>query len=231
MKKILIMAAVVSAVVFSSCGMGGRSVKTDLDSVAYAFGIDMGNYLKTIDSTMNPNLIAKGIIDAFKNQGISQDSARNILQEYFMIKLPLKQQRAEEDFLAGVPKNNINATVRESGLIYEVLEPGDENVRAAINDKVLVNYHGTLRDGSTFDQRDSASFLLAPRALVPGWLEAIPLLGQGGKARFWIPSELGYGPQGKRDMFGNPVIGPYETLIFEIELLEVTPAEETPEVK
>ena len=60
MKKIAILGAV-AAVVFSSCGTGAGSLKTEQDSLAYAVGLDFGNYVKGVDSTLDVNVIAAGI--------------------------------------------------------------------------------------------------------------------------------------------------------------------------
>lgn len=223
MKKFIVMAAAV-AVVFSSCGIGGKSIKTDLDSVAYAIGVDLGTQLKASDSLMNPNLVAKGIIDVFKGRAkMTQDSARMIQQEYFTVKLPAKKQKAEEEYLVSVPADNKNAVKLESGLIYEVLNPGDETVKATSDqDTVKVTYVGRFRDGKEFDssKQDTVSFPL--NRVIRGWTEGMKLVGKGGKLKLWVPSELAYGPQGNQQ-WGGP-IGPYEPLVFEVEVIDIIPA-------
>lgn len=230
MKKLLIVAAVV-AVTFSSCGVGGGSIKTDVDSLAYAIGVDFGTQLKQLDSTMNPNIVAKGLIDVFNNRNkMTSDSAGMIIQEYMMIKLPAKKQKQEAIYLESVEKGNPNITKTESGLMYEVIMPGDETVKAVNDaDVVKVKYIGRLKEGAEYDaskegtifdqNEDGVEFPL--NRVIRGWTEGMKLVGKGGKIRLWIPSEIAYGPQGSR---GGP-IGPYEPLFFEVELLEVTPAE------
>lgn len=230
MKKLLIVATII-AMAFSSCGGGGGSVKTDLDSLAYAIGIDLGTQIKATDSTMNPNLIAKGIIDVFKNRNkMTRDSATKIQQEYFMIKLPAKKQKEEVSYLESVEQGNKNIVKTESGLMYEVIMPGDMNVKANDDkDVVKVNYVGRFKEGLTydpkkegeqFDANDGIEFPL--NRVIKGWTEGMKLVGKGGKIKLWIPSELAYG-QGNK-MMGGP-IGPNEPLVFEVELVDVTPAE------
>ncbi len=149
MKKLLIVAAV-AAVAFSSCGVGGGSIKTDLDSLAYAIGVDLGTQIKSIDSTMNPNIVAKGLIDVFKNNNkMKQDSAGRIIQEYMMIKFPAKKQKEEVAYLESVEKGNPNIIKTESGLMYEVIMPGDETIKAVNDaDVVKVNYVGRFKEPS-----------------------------------------------------------------------------------
>ncbi len=104
-----------------------------------------------------------------------------------------------------------------SGLQYEVIRPGTGKRPSTFN-KVKVHYHGTLTNGSVFDssvQRGQpATFGVSQ--VIPGWTEGLQLMKEGAKYRFTIPPNLAYGPRG-----APPKIGPNETLIFDVELLEV----------
>jgi FKBP-type peptidyl-prolyl cis-trans isomerase FklB len=108
-----------------------------------------------------------------------------------------------------------------SGLQYEVVRAG-QGPRPTVDDTVSTHYRGTHVDGSEFDATDPAgepaTFPL--RGVVPGWQEALPLMGVGAKWRLYVPPELGYGEEGS-----PPVIEPNEVLIFEIELVKILPAE------
>ncbi|KLD69243.1 hypothetical protein Y886_43125 [Xanthomonas hyacinthi DSM 19077] len=85
--------------------------------------------------------------------------------------------------------------------------------------KVRVNYEGKLLNGEVFDSSyktgQPAEFLLSQ--VVPGWSEGVALMPVGAKYRFWIPSNLGYGPRGTP---GGP-IGPDAMLTFDVELLGI----------
>lgn len=132
---------------------------------------------------------------------------------------PERNLEASQAFLE---KNKQRAGVKttESGLQYEILEEGpaegDSPTEANI---VSVHYRGTLLDGSEFDSShargEPAQFPLAQ--VIPGWTEGVQLMSEGDKFRFYIPPSLAYGETGTP---GGP-IGPNETLIFEVELLEV----------
>jgi FKBP-type peptidyl-prolyl cis-trans isomerase FklB len=108
----------------------------------------------------------------------------------------------------------------ESGLQYEVLEKGTGG-KPDSNDSVKVHYEGTLIDGEVFDssfgQDDPVSFQMSQG--IKGWTEALQLMTVGDKWKLFIPSDLAYGET------GNNSIGPNETLIFEVELIGVTPKE------
>ena len=107
----------------------------------------------------------------------------------------------------------------DSGLYYKMeLEGKGKAPNSGQN--VKVHYTGSLLDGSVFDssiQRgEPIDIPIGIGRVIPGWDEGIMLLKEGGKARFVIPSELGYGSQG-----AGGVIPPNATLIFDVELIKV----------
>lgn len=125
---------------------------------------------------------------------------------------------AEIDAREGVEKS-------ESGLRYEILEAGDTEKKPSQTDRVRVHYEGKLIDGSVFDSSykkgQPATFAVA--GVVRGFGEGLQLIGEGGKIRLYIPSDLGYG--------NNPPsgdIGPGDLLIFEVELQEILPPPQRP---
>jgi FKBP-type peptidyl-prolyl cis-trans isomerase len=106
----------------------------------------------------------------------------------------------------------------ESGLQYKVLSKGTGPSPLA-DDEVEVHYHGTLLNGQVFDssiQRDEPTKLNIS-GVIKGWQEALKLMKVGGKWKLFIPSDLAYAESGSNS------IGPNETLIFEVELLGISP--------
>jgi len=104
-----------------------------------------------------------------------------------------------------------------SGLQYKVLEPGSGKAPAS-TDVVLVNYRGTLLNGKEFDSsyKRNAPIEFPLNGVIPGWTEGLQLIKEGGKIQLFIPPNLAYGPTG-----AGGLIGPNETLVFEVELLKV----------
>lgn len=143
------------------------------------------------------------------------------MQQYFtereerMLQKTLRENRAKEqaffDDLFGLP----GVQSLGSGLYYQILEPGNEK-KPKRTDSVIVHYEGRFLDNTVFDStsgRQPAAFKLDE--VIDGWTQGVPLIGEGGKIKLFVPAKLGYGDQAR------PSIPPGSTLVFEIELLKV----------
>ena len=105
--------------------------------------------------------------------------------------------------------------VLESGLQYKVVKAG-EGATPKLSDTIKANYKGTFINGETFDESPEGQPIEIPvGGVIRGWVEALQKMKVGDKWMLYIPSDLAYGPQ------GPPGIGPNQTLIFEIELVEI----------
>ena len=107
-----------------------------------------------------------------------------------------------------------------NGVTWEVLKEGT-GAAPQQGDSVSVHYTGWLEDGTKFDssvdRNQPFSFRIGRGTVIQGWEEAVATLKVGGKSKFTIPSELGYGARG-----AGGVIPPNATLIFDIELLAIS---------
>ena len=125
-----------------------------------------------------------------------------------------KEKPAFDKFLAD---NKITTKPTASGLIYVEIKKGS-GPHPAATDQVVVNYIGTLLDGTKFDASADhggpATFGL--NQVIPGWTEGLQLMAKGGKAKLVIPSALGWGAQGN-----GQIIPPYAPVTFEVELVEI----------
>ena len=88
-------------------------------------------------------------------------------------------------------------------------------------DKVKVHYHGTLIDGTVFDSsvQRGEPVTFGVNQVIKGWTEVLQKMKVGDKWKVAIPSDLAYGERAVSE-----AIGPNETLVFEIELLDIEPA-------
>ena len=128
----------------------------------------------------------------------------------------LEQKQAAE---AAMEKLAAGFLKTESGLRYQIIQKGSGK-QAEKGKKVSVHYQGALENGEVFDssykRKQPIDFQLGVGQVIEGWDEGIALLQVGDKARFVIPSYLGYGSSG-----AGGVIPPDATLVFDVELVDV----------
>lgn len=112
-----------------------------------------------------------------------------------------------------------NAGVTETGMKYEIIKEGTGPMPKR-GDSVTVHYTGWLEDGTKFDssvdRNQPFTFKLGVGQVIQGWDDGVATMRVGGKTKFFIPPELGYGSRG-----AGGVIPPNAKLIFEVELLSI----------
>ncbi|MDD3859183.1 MAG: FKBP-type peptidyl-prolyl cis-trans isomerase [Bacteroidales bacterium] len=197
-------------------------ITSQVDSASYAIGMQIGdNFTKQgLDTIMNVELILQGIKDQMAKTAKFDIAATDaIIQEFFgeMQKAKSGDKLAEgEKFLAENGKRE-GVVTTASGLQYEVLTLGT-GPKPTISNTVKTHYKGTLLNGtvfdSSYDRGEPISFPL--NGVIKGWTEGLQLMPVGSKFKFFIPYNLAYGERG-----AGQLIGHYETLIFEVELLGI----------
>lgn len=210
----------------------GTSLDTDAQKRSYALGMDIGNSIKDLPVELQTEQLAAGIRDTVNGEAeLSQEEFQKVM-EGFVAELETAQEqkttadaeanRKEGEAFLAENKDKEGVKVTDSGLQYKVLEEGDGPSPDA-GDSVTVHYEGRLLDGTVFDSsREREEPVTFPvSAVIPGWTEALQLMEQGARYRLFIPSELAYGERGAGEK-----IGPNETLIFDVELLEVVEEED-----
>ena len=106
-----------------------------------------------------------------------------------------------------------------SGVEYQVLKPGTGTATPTDDDVALINYEGTLTDGTTFDKSPQPT-PMPVKGVVPGFSEAMKMMPKGAKYRFWIPPALAYGDKDQKDQTGKVVIPAHSVLIFTVDMLD-----------
>ncbi|WP_445715052.1 peptidylprolyl isomerase [Flavobacterium sp.] len=146
-------------------------------------------------------------------------NAEKTFAEYFVKKEAAekaaleKQKEAKEKAL----KEFANAATTPSGLKYIVLQEGTGNKPVATSN-VKVHYTGMFLDGKVFDSsvQRGETIDFGINQVIKGWGEALQLMNEGSKYKFYLPSNLAYGEKG-----AGGVIPPNADLIFEIELIKI----------
>lgn len=222
MKKLKIAAAIFAIASVLQVNAQTMELKTQADSINYAIGVSVGANLKTAGlESLNSDMVAKAMSSSIKGETLLMDAAKanQVINDY-MTAVQAKKGEASKGkgatFLAENKKKKGVITLPD-GLQYEVIKEGT-GLKPTTTDKVKVHYHGTLIDGTVFDssvQRgEPATFGVTQ--VIKGWTEILLLMNVGSKYKIYLPSDLAYGDKG-----AGGQIGPYETLIFEVELLEI----------
>lgn len=221
----IIAALTIASVAMTACNTKGGSakLKTDVDSVSYFIGVNIGQNIKEANMpTFNTELFAQAVEDVLAKKDIKfkQEEMGMYLQQYFnkLQKISADKNLKEGQEFLKKNKERKEVMTTASGLQYEVLKVGT-GATPKESDMVSVHYKGTLIDGtvfdSSYDRGEPVSF--AVNGVIPGWTETLQLMKAGSKYKVYIPSELGYGanpnPRGK--------IKPNSVLIFEMELLSI----------
>ena len=226
--SLLLILAVAISITTWSCKSQNKveDKKIDLtskvDSASYAIGMQIGqNFAQQgLDTVMNIDLIIAGLKDQIaKEAKLDINQTDQIVNDFFM-----EQQKAAsagklkegEDFLKENGKRE-GVVTTASGLQYEVITMGT-GPKPTISSTVKTHYRGTLLNGTEFDssykRNEPISFPL--NGVIKGWTEGLQLMPVGSKFKFYIPYNLAYGERG-----AGQLIGPYETLIFEVELISI----------
>lgn len=203
----------------------------EVDSVSYLLGVNIGSFFKGNGfaeelKEINMAQFKKGIVDFLEAEGspydadfteqfdIDPNEMQRIFDEFLGKKQTYKAAKSLAEGKAFLAKNALKEGVdtTASGLQYSIESPGAD-YKVAPQDTVWVNYKGTLIDGTVFDENENTMFVA--NRVIRGWTEGLGLLGEGGKATFYIPSELAYGERGTRG------IAPNSTLIFDVEVIKV----------
>ncbi|MEE3219588.1 MAG: FKBP-type peptidyl-prolyl cis-trans isomerase, partial [Planctomycetota bacterium] len=190
---------------------------------SYAIGASIGRGLKNDGADIDPELVGRGLIDAFV-EGEVQLTNEEIRAAIIAFKDKLRRD-AQARYLDN-NKTRLGVKTTESGLQYRVIAAGD-GATPKQTDTVKVHYRGTLIDGTEFDSSyDSGEPSTFPVAgVIAGWTEALKLMKVGSHWEVVVPADLGYGenprPGGK--------IKPGDALIFDMKLLGIAGQQTKPD--
>ena len=210
--------------------------KSDDEQAAYALGASLGRYMdnslkeqEKLGIKLDKDQLIAGVQDAFANKSkLSDQEIEQTLQTFEGRVKASAQAKMEQDAKANADKGDKfradftkekGVKKTESGLLYQVEKPG-AGAAPKDSDTVVVNYKGTLTDGTEFDNSYTRGEPLSFRldGVIPGWTEGLKHIKNGGKIKLVIPPALAYGKT------GVPGIPANSTLVFDVELLDVKAA-------
>ncbi|MFZ4832603.1 FKBP-type peptidyl-prolyl cis-trans isomerase [Rouxiella sp. Mn2063] len=210
--------------------------KSDDEQAAYALGASFGRYMdnslkeqEKLGIKLDKDQLISGIQDAFANKTkLSDADIEKTLQTFEGRVKEAAQAKVDQDAKVNADKGDKfraefakekGVKTTKSGLQYQVEKPGT-GAEPKDSDTVVVNYKGTLTDGTEFDNSYTRGEPLSFRldGVIPGWTEGLKHIKKGGKIKLVIPPALAYGKT------GVPGIPANSTLVFEVELLDIKPA-------
>jgi len=212
-----------------SASAAKSGLNAPINKQSYSLGVSFGEYLKRaidenkkVDINLSTDFVLQGVQDALSgDKKLSRTEIAAIMKSLDQLArrkhteiAQVKKQKAlklEQDYMSkNAKKEGVNITA--SGLQFKVLALGT-GAKPTANDRVRVQYTGTLIDGTKFDSSLSSEFGVS--RVIKGWTEGLQLMPVGSKFSFVIPSALAYG---ERD---TGKIKPHSVLLFDVELLEI----------
>jgi len=197
---------------------------TDKQKLSYALGAYFSQSISQQNVDLDIPVFLQAIEDVLTKTGLklTPEEIQEVLAQYQQKLVSERNVAADTNKSASktfLEENRKKEGVVElpSGLQYKIIKEGNGQ-KPGNDSSVNVHYHGTLIDGKVFDSsyERGEPITLSLKQVIKGWQEALPLMSVGSKWQIYVPSELAYGERGA----GNS-IGPNETLIFDIELLEI----------
>ncbi len=224
MKKIIL--TIFSIVLLSGPSYAGEDqvIREEKDKISYSLGYQIGGDFKQQRMDIDTDALLKGIEDALAEMEpqISRDKMQETLLEMKRkIEASARQEKQaakeayrgeDREFLAENAKKK-GVVVLPSGLQYKILREG-EGRRPEPGDKVLIHHRGTLLSGAEFTSsyRKGEPVTVQVSGVIKGLTEGMQLMREGGKWRFFIPADLGFG---ERTPMGEKVV------IYEVELISI----------
>ncbi len=202
-------------------------LKEKKDRIGYALGADIGQKMKDLSFEINADLVAEAIKDVMsgKPAKLNPDEVRTVLVELTkeaqakhaeLMKIQGAKNKTEGEAYLAANGKKAGVISLPSGLQYTVLKEGTGKTPKT-GDTVVVNYKGTLINGTEFDssvkRKQPGEFKVG--SVIAGWNEALTKMKEGSKWLLVIPAKLAYG---EKNM--GP-IGPNSVLIFEVELIKI----------
>lgn len=217
--KLKLQSLIAPVLLAGSLNVQGQELKTNIDSLSYAIGVDVASTFKKQNIAINADVFTKAVYAALADKAVmTTEQCGEFIRSYFMNEGMRTAKENKERGQAFLIKNKEVAGVvtLPSGLQYQVLKEGTGS-KPVLEDQVRVHYSGKTLEGNEFDSSvkrgEPAEFGLTQ--VIRGWTEVLQLMPVGSKWKVFIPEDLAYGLQ------APPAIGPNQTLVFEIELLDI----------
>ena len=205
-----------------------QDLSTEKGKLSYSVGWDLGNDIKRRGEDFDVEALITAIRDTANGREpqVEAPEMRRLLAELqervraeqiaALQKLAADNQAKGEAFLAQ-NRSKTGIVALPSGVQYRIIEEGD-GPRPGLESTVKVHYRSSKTDSTELDSSFARGVPeeITVNQVLPGWQEVLPLMKQGSTWQVFVPAELGFGTRGN-----PPAIGPNETLVFDLKLIEI----------
>ena len=215
----------------AQAGVPKNPLQTQDQQASYALAVDYMKSLQQDELSLDNQAFLQGLRDIQTGRGsrLSPETSRQAMDYLIVKRLKHHQEQAAANLEAGrtfLLANLFRDGVKElpSGLQYKILQPGNTNRHPKAGDGVSVRYRMTDIAGQEIlnSSKDGTPRKMVLGNMIPGWNQALPLMQEGAKWQLFIPPDLAFGEPGSQDRR----IKTNQTLVYEVELLGIIPAEE-----
>lgn len=159
-----------------------------------------------------------------KVEVIKTFATQELMMADYKAEMENEKQRETKELKDHFAKKNIKAQETASGVFVQITNAGDATAKADSGKQVSVMYRGTFLDGKKFDgnmdadaqNKQPLEFVIGQGGVIKGLEDGLKMFNKGGRGKIFVPAMLGYGPNGSA-----PVIPPYASLVFDVEVLDV----------
>lgn len=203
---------------FVSCKKGKNSLATTADTLSYIIGLNVGESLMEMDSTLNVNAVCEAIRDVYNGkQRMTMEEARNYYlaeKTYFVHE---KAKAHQERYLTDLSKRDRKYVRTRSGVTYKILRLGDQSHVGSMSsrDTVKIVYTLTDEEGRVIIEADTLRD--SYRNLLKGLQEVVKMAGEGAHFNAWLPSKTAYDVEGNKELG----IGANVLLNYDVEILDI----------
>jgi FKBP-type peptidyl-prolyl cis-trans isomerase FklB len=198
----------------------------DKQKLSYAIGAQFANNILQQPFDLDTDSFVEAIRDTLngKELKLSIDEIRQVLVAYQQQQIQQQEEIGNKNKQEGQKfleenRKNKDVKVLQSGLQYKIIKQG-AGPKPTLEDNVTVHYKGILLNGKEFDssyeRENGAPVSISLNQVIKGWQEAVTMMPVGSKWEIYVPAELAYGERAN-----GPVITPFSTLIFDIELISI----------
>lgn len=220
----ILKSALVLTLSFTFIHAYAAKVESDKEKLSYSMGIFFGQNVTRQGIDLDNAAFLQAVDDVLNNNQLklSKDEMEQVLTAYQLkeqqeLAAAASSNKEKGEKFLNENKSKEGVKTLDTGLQYKIITAGEGKIPSG-SSNVVVNYRGTLIDGTEFDSSYARGepATLGVGQVIKGWQEALMMMPVGSKWQIYVPSHLAYGERG-----AGKVITPNSTLIFDIELLEI----------